>query len=147
MITERLDTYLAAKILKCKKSLNPLTGKIGLGIYFYKNITLNLNRLNKEILEIADDIVTHAHTYHSIFPSYISVSDGIKATMFSKLPNHVIQQIITLVSGLPGYKALQLTLNSYGYKCELQRNHGKIFLGSLQINFNKVRSSNSLPQP
>lgn len=141
LLAERLETYLAAKALKCKKVLNPLTSKIGFGIYFFKNITINLNRLNKEMFEVIDDIMAYVHTNKSMFPSFISVSDGINATMFSKLPHHVIQQIITLVSELPGYKALQLTLNRYGYKCELQRSHGKIFFGSLQIHFIKIRIS------
>lgn len=141
LFAERFETYVTAKVLQCKKSLNPLTGKIGFGIYFYKNVTINLNRLNKEMLQAADDIVTHFQAYQSVFPSFISVSDGIKAAFFSKLPHHVFQQIIALVTGLPGYKALQLALNRYGYKSEIRHNEGNLFFGSLQIHFKKALSS------
>ncbi|MFD0696569.1 hypothetical protein ACFQZT_21140 [Paenibacillus sp. GCM10027628] len=136
--SEQLETYLEAKVLKWKKRLNPFTNKIGFGIYFYKNITINLNRLNKEILEIAQDFADLSHFNKSSLPNFISVVDGINAKTFSKLPNHVIQQITSLVRVLPGYKALQSISCSYGYKCELQYNQGKLFFGSLQIHFIKI---------
>ncbi|SDN67682.1 hypothetical protein SAMN04487897_10447 [Paenibacillus sp. yr247] len=145
-LSEQLETYLEAKVLKWKKRLNPLTNKIGFGIYFYKNITINLNRLNKEILQIAEDSVNHSHFKRSAFPSFISVVDGINATtMFMKLPNHVIQQITSLVRALPGFKALQSISHAYGYKCELHYNQGKAFFGSLQIHFIKIKNFPSLP--
>ena len=93
---------MGSKKLKWKKRLNPVTNKIGFGIYFYKNITINLNRLNKEILKLPRIASISAHFKKSEFPSFISVVDGISAsTMFMKLPNHIIQQIISLVRGLP----------------------------------------------
>jgi hypothetical protein len=137
---ENLETYLDAKVLKWKKSLNPLTNKLGFGIYFYKNITINLNRLNKEILEIAKDSVNLSHFNKTTLPSFVSVADGINAKMFTKLPNHVIQQIKSLVRTLPAYKALQSSLGSHGFKCELQYNQERIFFGSLQIHFIKIHN-------
>jgi hypothetical protein len=138
VFSEQLETYLEAKILKLKKRLNPLTNKIGFGIYFHKNITINLNRLNKEILEIAEDGVNLSHLNKTTFPDFRSVSDGINVTMFTKLPNHVIKQLISLVRELPGFKALQSKSRSNGYKCELHYNQGKVFFGSLQIHFIKI---------
>lgn len=144
--SEQLESYWEARVLKWKKRLNPLTNKIGFGIYFYKNITINLNRLNKEILQIAEDSVNLSHFKKSEFPSFISVVDGISAsTMFMKLPNHIIQQITSLVRGLPGFKSLQTIACSYGYKCELHYNQGKAFFGSLQIHFIKINTFPSLP--
>ncbi len=144
--SEQLETYLEAKVLKWKKRLNPLTNKIGFGIYFYKNITINLNRLNKEILQIAEDSIHLSHFKKSSFPSFISVVDGINATsMFMKLPNHVIQQITSLVRALPAFKSLQSIACSYGYKCELHYNQGKAFFGSLQIHFIKINKFPTLP--
>ncbi|GFZ79702.1 hypothetical protein GCM10008018_26570 [Paenibacillus marchantiophytorum] len=137
---EQLDTYAAATLLKWKKRLNPLTNKLGFGIYFYKDITVNLNRLNKDMLVIAADYVKFSHVNTRTFPSFISVADGINATMFSQVPNHVIKRIITLVTALPGYKALQSASRSYGYKCELHYNQGKAFFGSLQIHFQKMQN-------
>ncbi|OPH62098.1 hypothetical protein BC351_02340 [Paenibacillus ferrarius] len=134
---DQLETYWEATILKWKKRLNPLTNKIGFGIYFYKNITINLNRLNKEILEIAQESVNLSYFNKAAFPSFISVVDGINATRYSELPNYVIQQITSLVKALPGFKALQSISCSHGYKCELQYNQGKVFFGSLQIHFIK----------
>ncbi|NEW07726.1 hypothetical protein GK047_17125 [Paenibacillus sp. SYP-B3998] len=142
---DQLETYTAAVWLKWKKRLNPVTNKIGFGIYFYKDITINLNRLNKEMLVIAADCVTLSHFNKPTFPSFISVADGIYATMFSKVPNHIIRRIISLVIALPGYKALQSASRSYGYKCELHYNQGKAFFGSLQIHFKKMQNELSSP--
>ncbi|NRF93042.1 hypothetical protein HQN89_18880 [Paenibacillus frigoriresistens] len=145
-LSEQLETYWEAKVLKWKKRLNPLTNKIGFGIYFYKNITINLNRLNKEILQIAEDSIHLTHFKKSTFPSFISVVDGINSTtMFIKLPNHVIQQITSLVRALPGFKELQTISRKYGYKCELHYNQGRAFFGSLQIHFIKINKFPSLP--
>ncbi|TXK71264.1 hypothetical protein [Paenibacillus sp. N3.4] len=138
---ERFDTYQQAKMLQWKKRLNPLTNKIGYGIYFYKNMTINLNRVNKELKEISQDIVTLSYFNIHSFPSFISVADGIYATMFSKLPNHIIQRIISHVIALPAFKAVEAASRSYGYQCELHYNQGKVFFGSLQIYFKKVTSS------
>ncbi|NOU98862.1 hypothetical protein [Paenibacillus planticolens] len=135
---DQMETYLEATVLKWKKRLNPLTNRIGFGIYFYKNITINLNRLNKEILEIAQDSVNLSHFSKSTFPSFISVVDGIHTRMFTKLPNHVIAQITALVTKLPSFKELQSISHTYGYKCELRYNQGKVFFGSLQIHFIKI---------
>lgn len=137
---DQLETYTAATLLKLKKCLNPLTNKIGFGIYFYKDITINLNRLNKDMLAIVADFVTLSHFDKRTFPSFVSVADGIYATMFTKVPNHIIKRITTLVTALPGYKALQSASRSYGYKCELHYNQGKIFFGSLQIHFKKIQN-------
>ncbi|MCZ8517035.1 hypothetical protein O9H85_32705 [Paenibacillus filicis] len=134
---QKCDTYLAAKVLKWKKRLNPLTNRIGYGIYFYKNITINLNRLNKELLEIAEDYVSLPHHKKTSFPTFISVADGINPTPFSKLPNYVVRRITMLVSELPGFKVLQSNLKSYGYTCKIHYNQGRIFFGSLQIYFEK----------
>ncbi|MBP1155101.1 MULTISPECIES: hypothetical protein [unclassified Paenibacillus] len=136
--TDLAEIHLAAKVLTWKKRLNPITNKIGFGIYFFKNITINLNRINKEILEIAEDRATLSYFNKTEFPHFISVSDGIHATMFSELPTHVTERITSLVHGLPGYKALQSAIRAYGYKCELHYNQGKIFFGSLQIHFVKI---------
>ncbi|MBP1964363.1 hypothetical protein [Paenibacillus aceris] len=136
--SEQLETYLEATILKWKKRMNPLANRIGYGIYFYKNITINLNCLNKEILEIAHDSLTLSHINQPAFPSFISVVDGINTRMFTKLPNHVIAQITSLVTKLPGFKELQSISRTYGYKCELRYNQGKVFFGSLQIHFIKM---------
>lgn len=136
--TELAEIHLEPKILKLKKCLNVITSKIGFGIYFFKNITINLNRVNKEILEIAEDQATLSYFNKTEFPHYISVSDGIHATMFSDLPTHVIERITSLVQGLPGYQALQSAIRAYGYQCELHYNQGKIFFGSLQIHFKKI---------
>jgi|GEM_PF-6264792 len=138
-ISEQLEFYLEATIFRWKNRLNPLTNRIGFGIYFYKNITINLNRLNKEILEIAEDSTAITQFSKSAFPSFISVVDGINAsTMFSNLPGHVVNQITSLISKLPGYQALQSISRKYGYKCELHYNQGRIFFGSLQIHFEKI---------
>ncbi|OCT13644.1 hypothetical protein A8709_18830 [Paenibacillus pectinilyticus] len=136
---EQLDTYWEAKLLTWKKRLNPLTNKMGYGIYFYKHMTLNLNRLNKEILQIAEDWMLLSNKKKSPIPSFISVVDGIHAsTMFMKLPTYVTEQITSLVSALPGFKELQAISQSYGYKCELHYNQGKAFFGSLQIHFIQI---------
>lgn len=140
--SEQLEHYLEAKVLKWKKRLNPLTNKIGFGIYFYKHITINLNRLNKEIQLIAEDYLTYFKK--SEFPSFISVVDGISASMFKILPNHVIQQITSLVTALPGFKELRTISRSNGYKCELHYNQGKHFYGSLQIHFIKINKTPAL---
>ncbi|MFC5452721.1 hypothetical protein [Paenibacillus aestuarii] len=138
-LSDQLEIYLEAALFKWKKRLNPVTNRIGFGIYFYKNITINLNRLNKEILDIAEDSTAIAQFSKSAFPSFISVVDGINATtMFSNLPNHVVQQITSLISKLPGYQALQSISRKYGYRCELHYNQGRIFFGSLQIHFEKI---------
>lgn len=132
---EQLETCLEARLLKWKKRINPLANRIGFGIYFYKHITVNFNRLNKEIAEIARDRINLSDRNSPVFPSFVSVVDGIHTTMFAKLPNHVIGQIISLVKRLPGFKELQALARSYGYKCELQYSQGKVFFGSLQIHF------------
>jgi hypothetical protein len=135
---DQLETYLEATLLKWKKRISPITNRIGFGIYFYKNITINLNRLNKEILEIAQDRAKLSHFNKSAFPSFISVVDGIHTRMFTHLPNHVILQITSLVKKLPGFKELQSISRTYGYICELQYNQGRVFFGSLQIHFIKM---------
>ncbi|CAN7536827.1 hypothetical protein [Paenibacillus sp. LjRoot56] len=145
-ISEQLESYWEANVLKWKKRLNPLTNKIGFGIYFYKNMTLNLNRLNKEFLQIAEDHI-HLGLYKKPeFPSFISVVDGIHAsTMVMKLPNHITKQITTMVKSLPGFKSLQAIASEYGYKCELHYNQGKAFFGSLQIHFIKINTFPMMP--
>ncbi|MDD9268222.1 hypothetical protein ACFPES_14380 [Paenibacillus sp. GCM10023248] len=135
---EQLETCLEAKALKWKKRINPVTNRIGFGIYFYKHITVNLNRLNKEIIEIARDRVHLANHSAPMFPSFVSVVDGIHTTMFAKLPNHVVTHIISLVKRLPGFKELQDLARTYGYSCELRYNQGKVFFGSLQIHFIQI---------
>ncbi|MDR6552655.1 hypothetical protein [Paenibacillus qinlingensis] len=143
---EQLESYWEANLLKWKKRLNPLTNKIGFGIYFYKNLTLNLNRLNKEILQIAEDHINLSLLKKSEFPSFISVVDGISAsTLVMKIPNHITKQITSMVRALPGFKSLQAIACEYGYKCELHYNQGKAFFGSLQIHFIKINTFPSLP--
>lgn len=145
-ISDQLEIYWEAQVLKWKKRLNPLTNKIGFGIYFYKNMTLNLNRLNKEILQIAEDHMNLSLLKRPEFPSFISVVDGINASsMVMKLPNHITKQITTMVKSLPGFKSLQAIACQYGYKCELHYNQGKAFFGSLQIHFIKINTFPTLP--
>ncbi len=124
-----------------KKCLNPITNRIGFGIYFYKNITINLNRINKEILRFAEDSAALSQFNKTAFPRFISVADGIHAKMFTQLPNHVIEQITSLIQALPGYQLLQSATRPYGYQCELYYNQGKVFFGSLQIHFKKNQPS------
>ncbi|KRE83035.1 hypothetical protein ASG89_12955 [Paenibacillus sp. Soil766] len=145
-ISDQLESYWEANVLKWKKRLNPLTNRIGFGIYFYKNMTLNLNRLNKEILQIAEDHINLSLLKKHEFPSFISVVDGISAsTMVMKLPNHITKQITSMVRALPGFKSLQAIACEYGYKCELHYNQGKAFFGSLQIHFIKINTFPIMP--
>ncbi|OAS21587.1 hypothetical protein [Paenibacillus oryzisoli] len=145
-ISDQLESYWEANVLKWKKRLNPFTNKIGYGIYFYKHMTLNLNRLNKEILQIAEDHMNLSLLKRPEFPSFISVVDGINASsMVMKLPNHITKQITSMVRSLPGFKCLQAIACQYGYKCELYYNQGKAFFGSLQIHFIKINTLPSLP--
>ncbi|SDH76880.1 hypothetical protein [Paenibacillus naphthalenovorans] len=137
-ITEKLDDFWEEKSFTWKKCLNPITNRIGFGIYFYKNITINLNRINKEILRFAEDSVALSQFNKTAFPRFISVADGIHAKMFTQLPNHVIEQITSLIQALPGYQLLQSATRPYGYQCELYYNQGKVFFGSLQIHFKKI---------